>query len=389
MGLNMELADRLKRLPPYLFSEIDRAKREAVREGRDIIDLGVGDPDLPTPARIIDALSEAARDPQNHRYALDGGMSSLKEAIAGWYLKRFGVKLDPQTQILPLIGSKEGIAHFPLAFINPGDIALIPDPCYPPYRSGVIFAGGIPHSLPLLAEKDFLPALEDIPADVLKKAKLFYINYPNNPTAAVASKEYFQGVVEFARVNNLIVCHDTAYSEIAFDGFKPPSFLETEGSFDVGVEFHSLSKTYNMTGWRIGWACGNSEIISALSKVKSNIDSGIFQAVQVAGKAALEGDESCLKETVEVYRRRRDVVVDWLTSLGWSVPRPKATFYIWIPAPAGRSSLEICQTLLEKADIVVTPGAGFGESGRDFIRIALTVPEERLEEAVKRWQKCI
>jgi len=382
--IKIETANRIKRLPPYLFVEIDRIKKKAISEGRDIIDLGVGDPDKPTPMHIIEHLYEAARNPENHRYAMDMGLLQLREAIARWYKHRFNVELDPETEVLPLIGSKEGIAHIPLAFINHGDEVLIPDPCYPPYKSGTIFAGGVPYLMPLLAENDFLPDLEAIDYQVAKRSKIMFINYPNNPTSAVATEDFFRKVVSFAEENNIIVCHDAAYSEMSFDGYKPSSFLQQEGAKEIGVEFHSLSKTYNMTGWRLGFVCGRPEVISALRTVKSNIDSGIFQAVQFAGIVALEGEQTHIDELNTMYQKRRDVLVDGLNNLGWKVAKPKATFYVWIPVPSGYTSNELTKSLLEKADIVTTPGVGFGPNGEGYIRMALTVSEERLKEAVER-----
>lgn len=376
-------SDRLKKLPPYLFAEIDRLKKEAIDNGRDIIDLGVGDPDQPTPPHIIEKLYEAAKDPANHRYALDRGLSRLREAVATWYKKRFGVDLDPKVEVLPLIGSKEGIAHIPLAFVNPKDAVLVPDPCYPPYRSGTIFAGGVVHPMPLLEENKFLPDLGKIRG----RSKLMFLNYPNNPTAAVASLEFFREVVDFARRNGVIVCHDAAYTEIAFDGYKAPSFLELDHAKEVGVEFHSLSKIYNMTGWRIGFVCGNSEIIGALRKVKSNIDSGIFQAIQLAAVCALEGPQDHLRDLAELYQARRDILVEGLTSLGWKVSKPKATFYVWARVPEGYTSAGLAKALLETTDVVTTPGAGFGGSGEGYIRMALTVDKERIKEAVARIKK--
>ncbi|NQT90087.1 MAG: LL-diaminopimelate aminotransferase [Candidatus Omnitrophica bacterium] len=385
--LKIETADRLKKLPPYLFAEIDRIKKAAIQSGRDIIDLGVGDPDTPTPMHIIEQLYKAASDPQNHRYAMDAGLLQLREAITSWYKSRFNVELDVDTEVLPLIGSKEGIAHIPLAFINHGDEVLIPDPCYPPYKSGTIFAGGVPYLMPLLEENDFLPDLDAIDPQVARRAKIMFINYPNNPTSACATEDFYRKVIDFARDNNIIICHDAAYSEVSFDGYKPQSFLEFDGAKEVGVEFHSLSKTYNMTGWRIGFACGNSEVIAALRTVKSNIDSGIFQAVQFAGVIALEGDQSHVDEINSMYQSRRDALVDGLNRIGWKVSKPKATFYAWIPVPPGYTSNELTKLLLEKADIVTTPGVGFGPNGEGYIRMALTVSEERLAEAVGRIER--
>lgn len=387
MGITIEKAERLKKLPPYLFVEIDKAKRKALSEGKDIIDLGVGDPDQPTPRFIIDALHKASLDSSNHHYALDAGMPHLRQAIAKWYKKRFGVILEPDTEILPLIGSKEGIAHLPLAIINPGDEVLIPDPCYPPYKSGTIFAGGVPYLMPLLEENDFLPDLDKIDPQDLNRVKLMFLNYPNNPTGAVADEKFFKNVVRLAAKHNIIVAHDCAYSEVAYNGFKPMSFLEVEGAKEAGVEFHSLSKTFNMTGWRIGFACGNSKIIELLAKVKSNIDSGIFQAIQLAGIAALQSNGKFLDKLNKIYQERRDILVDGFNSLGWKVNKPKATFYVWVPVPSGYISAELCQMLLEKAHIVATPGTGFGENGEGYIRLALTVPVSRVKQAISRIKK--
>ena len=382
--LKIERANRLKHLPPYLFAEIDRIKKKAISDGRDIIDLGVGDPDKPTPMHIIEKLYEAAQNPENHRYAMDMGLLRLREAIANWYKRRFNVVLDPATEVLPLLGSKEGIAHVPLAFVDHGDEVLVPDPCYPPYKSGTILAGGVPYLMPLLAENEFLPDFDAIDYQVAKRSKIMFLNYPNNPTAATATKEFFVKAIEYANENDIIICHDAAYSEMAYDGYRPVSFLEVEGSKEVGIEFHSLSKTYNMTGWRIGFACGNADVISALRAVKSNIDSGIFQAVQFAGIIALETDQSHIDELNMMYQKRRDVLVDGLNALGWKVDKPKATFYVWIPVPPGYTSNELTKSLLQKANIVTTPGIGFGPNGEGFIRMALTVPEVRLKEAVDR-----
>jgi LL-diaminopimelate aminotransferase len=388
--MKIEISERLKKLPPYLFAEIDRVKKEAIAQGRDIINLGVGDPDLPTPAHIIEALYQAVKDSVNHHYALDQGMDALRQAIADWYKKRFDVVLNPDTQILPLIGSKEGIAHIPIAFLNPGEVVLHTEPNYPPYKTATILALAKPYPLPMLEENNFLPDLKSIPKQILKNAKLIFLNYPNNPTAAVAHKGFFKDVVVFAQKHKIIVCHDAAYSEIAFDGCRPQSFLEIEGGLDVGVEFHSLSKTYNMTGWRIGWVCGNAEVIKALGKVKTNIDSGIFGAIQLAGIAALKGPQYCVEEAREVYRQRRDVLIEGLKSLGWNIIKPAATFYIWAKLPCGqRDSTKFASFLLQKANIVVTPGIGFGKCGEGFIRIALTVPKERIKEAVERIRKVI
>lgn len=410
----LTLSNRLKSLPPYLFLEIDQAKRKAITEGRDIIDFGIGDPDLATPAHIIERLYQAARDPATHRYALDQGMPVLRQAIADWYKKRFNVVLNPENEILPLIGSKEGIAHFPLAFLNEGDYALVPDPGYPPYKGGTVLAGGKPYLLPLRETNEFLPDLKKIPIKVLKRAKLIYINYPNNPTSAIADLDFYQDVIKFAEKYKLLVISDLAYSEIAYDGYQPPSLLEVKGAKEIAIEFHSLSKTYNMTGWRVGWACGNSKLVSALAKVKSNIDSGIFSAIQLAAVAALQGPQQQIKNICQLYQERRDCLIQGLNSLGWKVTAPKATFYVWLKIPNGvtlRSnssesrreakedttfgipkkidSIKFSRLLLEKANIIVTPGIGFGRYGEGYIRLALTVSLERIKAAIGRLRKAL
>ena len=381
-----EKAERLKKLPPYLFKEIDRKKSEVRARGVDIIDLGIGDPDLPTPPHIIEALKKAAEDPGNHRYPSYSGMGDFKEAVAKWYQERFGVELDPDTEVVSLIGSKEGIAHFPLAFVNPGDVALVPAPAYPVYHIATMFAGGESYFMPLLSENRFLPDLNAIPDKITSRARIMFINYPNNPTSAVADLEFFRKVVEFARNNNILVCHDAAYTEMAFDGYRPPSFLAADGAKEVGIEFHSLSKTYNMTGWRIGFAVGNREAIDGLGAIKSNIDSGVFQAVQMAGIEAIRGDQSCVRDMVQVYSRRRDLMVKGLQDVGFEVESPRATFYLWIKVPEGYTSAELTERLLEDAGLVVTPGNGFGEPGEGYFRIALTQKRARLAEAVERLQ---
>jgi LL-diaminopimelate aminotransferase len=382
-----KLSKKVQALPPYLFLEIDKAKRKARAEGRDIIDLGIGDPDQPTPKFIIDCLSQAALDPANHRYALDQGMPALRNAIGNWYKRRFNVDLNPETEVLPLIGSKEGIAHFPLAFLNPGDLSLVPDPSYPPYKGGTILAGGKPYLMPLCAANSFLPDLKKIPFLVRKKAKIIFINYPNNPTGACASDDFYTELIEFAVKNKIIIISDLAYSEMAYDGYKPRSLLEFPGAKEVVIEFHSLSKTYNMTGWRIGWACGKTQLVAALAKVKSNIDSGIFSAIQLAGVTALGGPVDYLKSMCALYQQRRDILVDGLNSLGWLAIKPKATFYLWIKIPLRSDSISFAAHLLKVANIVATPGVGFGQYGQGYIRMALTVSESRIKEALARLQK--
>ncbi len=380
----IDMADRLKRLPPYLFQEIDRLKAELMAKGVDVINLGVGDPDLPTPAHIVEELGKAAKDPANHQYPSYSGMNDFKVSVARWYRERFGVDLNPDTEVLTLIGSKEGIAHLPLAFINQGDLSLIPTPAYPVYDVANMFAGGESYFMPLTRENQFLPDLGNIPANVARRAKLFFINYPNNPTAATAEMDFFGKVVDFAREYGLIVCHDAAYTEIAFDGYRPMSFLEVPGAKEVGIEFHSLSKTYNMTGWRLGFAVGNARVLSGLGQIKSNIDSGAFNAVQWAGIKALEADQVCVAEMQKIYQARRDALIGGLRKIGLQPETPKATFYVWCPIPAKYKSRDFTTLLLREAGIVTTPGSGFGEPGEGYVRMALTVSKERIEEAVSR-----
>jgi LL-diaminopimelate aminotransferase len=385
--LRIEKAVRLERLPPYLFKEIDRQKEQIRAKGVDIIDLGVGDPDLPTPPHIIEALRKACSDPANHRYPSYSGMDDFNATVARWYNHRFNVDLDASREVVTLIGSKEGIAHIPLAFIDPGDIALVASPGYPVYHIGTWFAGGESYFMDLLKGNRFLPDLEAISPETAQKAKMMFINYPNNPTGAVATKDFFESVVAFAREYNVIVCHDAAYSEMAFDGYRPLSFLEVEGARSVGIEFHSLSKTYNMTGWRIGFAVGSADVISALGQVKSNIDSGVFQAVQIAGMTALEGDQACVEDMRQTYAERRDILVAGLRSKGLSVEKPRATFYLWVEVPQGYTSAGFASLLLTEAGIVTTPGNGFGAAGEGYVRMALTVDGERIREAVERIER--
>jgi len=385
--MRIEKAKRIDQIPPYLFAEIDKKKQEMRKRGVDLIDLGIGDPDLPTPKLIIERLKAAAENPKNHRYPSYEGMIEFRTAVARWYERRFGVHLDPQTEVLSLIGSKEGIAHVPLAFVNPGDYTLVPSPGYPVYRVSTLFAGGIPYFLTLCKENGFLPNLSEIPKEVAKKAKLLFINYPNNPTSAIAEKSFFEEVVAFARRYEIIVCHDAAYSEIAFDGYLPLSFMEVDGGKEVGIEFHSLSKTFNMTGWRIGFAVGHAEIVSALGRVKTNIDSGVFQAIQEAGTEALNHFDTPFPEIIQIYERRRDILVKGLREIGLDVDLPRATFYVWFQVPRGYTSAQFASFLLEKAGIVATPGNGFGEAGEGYIRMALTVDEKRMKEAIERLKK--
>jgi LL-diaminopimelate aminotransferase len=382
--MRIEKAKRIEQIPFYLFAEIDKKKEEMRQRGMDFIDLGIGDPDLPTPKPIIEQLKKAAEDPKNHRYPSYEGMIEFRTAVANWYERRFSVKLDPEAEVLSLIGSKEGIAHIPLAFVDPGDYVLVPSPGYPVYRVSTLFAGGVPYFLPLHKENNFLPNLSEVPEEVAKKARILFINYPNNPTSAIAEKSFFEEVVAFARRYQIIVCHDAAYSEVAFDGYRPLSFLEAEGAREVGIEFHSLSKTFNMTGWRIGSAVGCPEIISVLGRVKTNIDSGIFQAIQEAGVFAYSHFDTPIPEIIQTYERRRDIMLKGLREIGLEVDQPKATFYLWIQVPRGYTSAQFAKLLLEREGIVVTPGNGFGDSGEGYIRMALTVDEKRLKEATER-----
>ncbi len=382
-----EPTGRLQKLPPYLFAEIDKKKRELIAKGKDVIDLGVGDPDIPTADFIIEALQQAAANPRNHRYALDQGMPEFRHAIRDWFQHRFHVKLDPDKEILPLIGSKEGIGHLPLAVLDPGKVCLIPDPAYPVYRSGTLFAEGIPYAMPLLEKNDYLPDFDAIPAEALKNSKLMFLNYPNNPTSQTADKAFFEKAVAFAHKHALLIAHDAAYSEMTYDGLKSPSILEIPDAKEVAVEFFSLSKTYSMTGWRIGFAVGNAQALALLAKVKSNLDSGIFQAIQIAGIKALQNGRQELEKNLKIYQERRDLLVQGFRDLGWKIQAPQATFYAWIPVPPGYTSAELALKFLEELHIVVTPGNGFGPNGEGYFRISLTVAESRIMEALDRIKK--
>lgn len=387
--VTVELADRVKNLPPYLFASIDRMKQEALSKGVDLIDLSIGDPDIPTPGNIVEAMKAAVERPANHRYPSYEGMFSFREAVADWYKRRFHVSLDAREEVLSLIGSKEGIGHIPFAFVNPGDVVLVPSPGYPVYPVGTLFAGGQSHIMPLLEDNHFIPDFSRIPGDVLRKAKLMFINYPNNPTSAVAHKKFYEDVVEIAGKYNIIVCHDAAYSEIYYDGKKPMSFLEVEGAKEVGIEVHSLSKTYNMTGWRIGFAVGNKEVIRGLGKIKTNLDSGVFQAIQEASITALATDDSVVSEIRNVYQKRRDILYNGLTKMGLHAIKPEATFYLWTKVPPRFDSSGFVAHILEKAGVLITPGQGFGTPGEGYVRFALTVTAERIQEAVERISKIL
>jgi len=387
----MHLAQRLHCIPPYLFMELREKIRQARAAGKDVISLAIGDPVEPTPDPVIDELGRAARDPANHRYPTDEekGMLAFRQAVARWYAKRYQVELDPETEVLALIGSKEGCHHFALARVNPGDLVLMTDPGYPAYRASIFFAGGEPVAVPIRAEDGFLPRLDEIPADVARRASAFFLNYPNNPTGAVATPAFFTRLVEFARRHDVAVCHDNPYSEFVFDGAPRLSFLQVPGAREVGIELNSLSKPFNMTGWRIGFAVGNRELLAGLAQVKSNTDSGIFNAIQYAGIAALERCAENVDRMLAVYARRRRLVADTLAAVGWKAELPKGTFYIWLPTPGGMSSTECASLLLERAQVLVAPGRGYGEHGEGYIRLSLTVSDARLAEAMERMRQAL
>ena len=380
----MHFAQRVQQLPPYLFAEISRRIAAKRAQGVEVISFGIGDPDLPTPPHVIDALKRAAEVPANHRYPESDGLPELREAINEWYGRRFGVTFNPAKEILPLIGSKEGIGHVSLCFIDPGDTALIPDPGYPVYAAGTLFAGGQAYELPLEEESGWLPDLEAIPADVAHRARVIWINYPNNPTGAIADEAFFERVISFARKYDVMVLHDLAYSDVTFDGYQPPSFMQVPGAIDVGIEFNSLSKTYNMTGWRIGMAVGNPDMIDALARVKSNLDSGIPQAIQQMGIAAIRGPQDAVAEHNMIYQRRRDQVVQALRDLGLRCSAPKASLYIWAKIPEGETSIGFAGRLLDDTGVVVTPGVGYGSQGEGYVRLSLTTPDEDVDEGLRR-----
>jgi len=380
----LKFANRIELLPPYLFVEISKKINQKRSEGKDVVTFAIGDPDIPTPSNILDKLWEAAQYPPNHRYPESEGLPALRKAIADWYKRRFQVVLDPDTEVLPLIGAKEGIGHAALCFIDPGDVALVPNPGYPVYAVGTLFAGGECYWLPLLEENGWLPNLDDIPSDVAQKAKVLWINYPNNPTGAIATDDFFQKAVDFSKQYDVPILHDAPYTEVAYDGFRPSSFLETPGAKDVGIEFHSLSKSYNMTGWRIGMAVGNSQMINALMRVKSNLDSGIPQAIQHAAIEALSGPQDSIEEHNRIYQIRRDKLVGTLRGIGLHVDLPRASLYVWARLPSGWKSGDFATMLLEEKDIVVTPGAGYGKYGEGYIRLSITLPDEQLQKGIDR-----
>ena len=384
LPLAIKKAKRINDLPPYLFTEIDRRKREALARGVDLIDLGIGDPDIPTPSRIVEKLIECASKPGNHRYPNSAGMPEFRQTVADWYQRRFGVRLDPMTEVVSLIGSKEGIGNMAVAFVDPGDLVLVASPCYPVYHIGTAFNGGNNYFLALTKENHFLPDLNSIPGDVAKQAKLLWINYPNNPTAAVADRDFFMRVIEFAHRHSVIVCHDAAYSEMGFDGYRPMSLLEVDGATEVAIEFHSLSKTFNMTGWRIGMAVGNPDLVGGLAQAKSNLDSGIFQAVQEAGIEALTLGDAIVEPSRKIYQERRDILVDGLRAAGLECEKPRATFYVWVSVPKGLTSAQFTTKLLDEAGVVTTPGNGFGAAGEGYVRFTVCVDKERLKEVAQR-----
>lgn len=380
-------SERLKALPPYLFAEIDRKKKAAIAAGRPIIHVGIGDPDTPTPDFIVEAARKFVADPKTHPYALDNGDPHFRQTIATWFEKRFGVLLDPLTEILPLMGSKDGISHLPLAIMNPGDVGLVPDPGYPVYAASVRFAEGEVVRFPITPERGYLPDFAAFDAKDLKRAKVIYLNYPNNPTAAGATKEFFGEAVEWARKHDILIAQDAAYSEVYFEA-PPPSILEIPGAKDVAVEFHSCSKTFSMTGWRVGWIAGNREVIASLCALKTNMDNGIFTAMQWTAAVALEGyDRHEIHDLRKMYRRRRDVLLRGLKAVGLEVNHPDATFYVWIRCPAGLDSRTFADRLLTEADVVATPGVGYGPHGEGFVRMALTVDEKKLQEVCERVKK--
>ena len=378
------IAKRVENLPPYLFVGISQKIQEKKAKGEEVISFGIGDPDLPTPRHIIDRLCRSAQDPVNHRYPETYGLPELRQAIARWYEKRFRVRLDADKEVLPLIGSKEGIGHISFCFIEQGDVALVPEPCYPVYPMSTLLAGGEPYYLSINERNRYLPELDNIPDAVLKKAKLLWISYPNNPTGAVCDGEFFRKVVTFARKNNIAVCHDAPYTEVSFDGYRADSFLQADGAKEVGVEFNSLSKMFNMTGWRIGWVAGNAIMVDALMRFKSNLDSGIPQAIQYMAIEALEGPQECIQEHNDIYQRRRDMVVDTLNEIGLRAVKPKASLYVWAKVPEGYTTLEFTSSLLDEVGVVVTPGTGYGKSGEGYVRLSLTISDNDLKKGLAK-----
>ncbi len=390
--IKFEASDKLKKLPPYLFGAIDVLKREAHRKKLDVIDIGMGNPDMPAPQHVIERLCDTViNHPSTHRYPQAKGMPKFRQTVANWYKKRTGVEFDPESEVLALVGSKEGIAHVCMAYLDPQDVALVTNPCYPVHRNGIILAGGVPYDMPITEGNNYIPVLEDIPHEVAKKAKLMFLNYPNNPTTAVLEDtEFFRKVIEFARNYDIIVCHDYAYSEITYDGYKAPSFMQTEGAMDVGMEFHSFSKTYNMAGWRIGYCVGGREFLRPLEKIKSYLDYGVFTAIQLSAVKAMTGPGKCVKDTINEYRRRQKKFVEGLEKIGWKINLPKATMYLWVRLPEkfrDMGSLEFAELLIEETGIAVAPGIGFGAYGEGYVRLAMVTHFRRFHDAILRLKK--
>ncbi len=380
----MELSNRIKSIPPYVFAALDKKRQAAIERGVDVINLGIGDPDQPTPKHVLDAMHKAIDEPANHRYPPFGGMKEYKQAAAEWCHKRFGIDIDPDSELTSLIGTKEGLHHTILAMVDPGDTTIIPDPAYPVYRTSTILAGGTPYFMPLRPDFDFTPDLEAIPDAVADKAKLLFINYPNNPTAGFADMAFLEKAVAFCKKHDILLCSDLAYSEMTFDGNVAHSIFEVPGAKEIAIEFHSLSKGFNMTGWRVGYACGNKEAVKALAQIKANVDTDIFRAIQIAAIAAFKGPRDHIDACNKLYKERRDVAVAALTSLGWPVKPTKATFYMWLPVPKGMTSATFSERMLEEAGIMVPPGTAYGPSGEGYFRLSLCADKNRLQEAFNR-----
>ncbi len=383
----MKVSERLEKIPPYLFAEIDRKIAEAKAKGLDIISLGIGDPDKPTLKPIVDEMHKAIDNPKNHDYPPYNGTEKFRKSACNWMKKRFGVELDPDTEMLANIGSKEAIAHVFFAFVDKGDYTLVPDPGYPVYHNATIFAGGTPYEMPLTEENGYLPDFDKIPEDIAMKSKIMFLNYPNNPTGAVANLDFFKKAVDFCKKYDILLCSDMAYSEMTYDGYKAPSVLQVEGAKDVAIEFYSHSKSYNMTGWRVGFVCGNAQAIKALGTIKNNIDSGTFKAIQDAASVAFDVDEKYINELNNMYQQRRDAAEEGFRELGWDIKPSKATFYLWLPVPKGMTSEEFVTLMLEKANVVVPPGNGYGKYGEGYFRVALTKDVDTIKECIRRMKE--
>ena len=383
----MKVSERLEKIPPYLFAEIDRKIAEAKAKGLDIISLGIGDPDKPTLKPIVDEMHKAIDNPKNHDYPPYNGTEKFRKSACNWMKKRFGVELDPDTEMLANIGSKEAIAHVFFAFVDKGDYTLVPDPGYPVYHNATIFAGGTPYEMPLTEENGYLPDFDKIPEDIAMKSKIMFLNYPNNPTGAVANLDFFKKAVDFCKKYDILLCSDMAYSEMTYDGYKAPSVLQVEGAKDVAIEFYSHSKSYNMTGWRVGFVCGNPQAIKALGTIKNNIDSGTFKAIQDAASVAFDVDEKYINELNNMYQQRRDAAEEGFRELGWDIKPSKATFYLWLPVPKGMTSEEFVTLMLEKANVVVPPGNGYGKYGEGYFRVALTKDVDTIKECIRRMKE--